>query len=665
MRVAASDDTSAPGVANGAVKVAATVPLQSGAPPENADASLRFSGTADRMKVGVARYIPARGNGRSLSIELIQKQLRDAGVKVPLSSKGAEKLLQCIANGEPIDRIVVAKGQQPENGTDAYIVPYGNFNYPAFPGQKIGNKVCARPPKPGMRVDGSEIPPQLPHKPREIIIPDDCNCLFDEASQDVISTIYGLVQVTDKSMQIQPQVMVSSDALEVRGTLYYRDMEGKPISAERFLLMLEVMHVPVELVDVSVIRETLARCERTGTPESDVLLARARAEEDGKDGFVEMIHPEDSAAHVGKTAVGGAIDYKNRGVTPAVQVGEPVARIQPPTSGRHGLDVLGRVLPARDGQAAKVVLDKSVVLAGDGTTVIAQVSGLGAFTGGVLSVQEVVEVMGDVDFASGNIQVGAGAVRVKGAVLSGFSVKTPGSLVVGEVIESARVVVGGNVEVAGGIAMQGKGFVRCGGSVLAKYISEAVIEARDDVVVLDSVLHSTILCGGRVVATSGRGRIQGGSVTCRKGVSVLEVGSDLGVATHITLAASSKALRDLEKERDAVKEALAKISMKFGDGPEEDILMNANPEHYKSVEMALALRGTLTEKLGVLRDQLVEAKREATKKLKDAVVSVSGTVHAGTVITIGEAVFNVTYPLQAAVFRYVPESHTIEVTSAS
>ncbi|GFM37203.1 FapA family protein [Desulfovibrio psychrotolerans] len=628
------------------------------------DAMLRFSGTQDRMKVGVARYIPPSGGGRPLTVERIRKLLAEAGVKVPLSEKGAEKLLHCISTGGAVDRIVIARGVQPENGKDAYIVPYGNFNYPVFPGQAIGNLVAAVMPKPGMRVDGSEIPPHLPHKPRDIVIGENGHCVLDPASRDISSTVFGLVQATDTAISVTPLVSVSEDAMQASVRLHFRDMEGAPLTKARVLGVLHALHVPVALVDQAAIEEALERCERTGKPSEPVVLARGRQPVHGRDGYVEMLSEEREAAPVGMTKANGAIDFRNRGLLPSARAGAAVAVVHPPTRGVAGVDVLGNVLPANDGQPAKVTLDRSVALDADGKTVLAQVDGLAQYVGGTLSVQEVVQVDGDVDFSTGNIHVATGSVRVKGTVLSGFSVKTPGSLVVGAAIESARIMAGGNVEVAGGILMMEKGYVRCGGSVHAGFVNEAVIEARDDVVVRDFMLHSTVLCGGRVIATTGRGRIQGGSITCMGGVEALELGAELGVATKVTVAVSSKALRELEKERDTVKEALIKLTAKFGEGAEEELLMRARPEQYKAIEAALALRETLTNKYNDLREQVAEARVRASAKLLDKRVAVSGVVHPGTVITIGEAVFTVSHPIQAAVFRYVPESRRIEVVSA-
>jgi hypothetical protein len=657
MGLAASDKTS-----NGAVP--STVRHDGGAPAVCADAFLRFSGTQDRMKVGVARYVPPQGNGKPLTMERISQLLREAGVKVPVSVKGAEKLLECIATGAPLDRIVIARGVQPENGSDACIVPYGNVNYPVFPGQPIGKLIPATPPRAGMRVDGSELPPPSSLKPRDIVIPDDCNCYLDDGSREISSTQYGLVILSDISMNIRPLVRAAEDRQTLTATLYYRDMQARPVTVERVRLMLQAMKVPDGLIDLQAIKDALTRSERTGNPETDVVVARGRLPVHGSDGYVEMLQREDDSAAVGKASSDGSIDYRNRGIMPSVQSGETVAVIHPPTAGTPGVEVFGEILPAQAGKSAAVTLDKSVFLATDGKNVIAQTAGLAQCAGGVLSVQEVMEIKGDVDFGSGNVQVAIGSVKVRGSVLSGFSVKAPGAVVVGEAIESARIVAAGNIEVGGGIVMQGKGFVRCGGNVSAKFISEAVIEAREDVVVQDSILHSTILCGGMVVAVSGRGRIQGGSITCRKGVRATEVGTALGTPTNITLAISSKATRDIEKERDSVKEALGKLKSRFGEAPAEEVLMSARPDQYKVIEAAMGLRDKLTERLDTLRDILAEARLKAAERMRDASVKVTGTVHPGTVITIGEAVFTVSGPLQAVVFRYVPESRSIEAVSA-
>lgn len=638
------------------------VPQNAAGPPADRDAALRFAGTRDRMKVGVARYTPPAGNGRPLTIDRIREQLHEAGVRVALLEDAARKLLHCIETGAPYDRIVLAKGSMPVNGSDAYIVPYGNFNYPAFPGQKIGSRTAGYPPVPGMRIDGSEIPVQSAAKPRDIEFSPECNCYLEDDTSDVTATVYGLVQVADTSLTVQPQVTVTPDSMQVRATVYFRDMEGRPVTVERMVLMLQAMDVPVELADRKDIKQAIVESEQSANPVRDVVVAQGREPRHGADGWVEIITRTANEHRVGREVGQGRMDFRNRGVTPTVRRGEPFAIIHPPVGGVDGMNVLGKPLPAREGTAVAVTLDSSAAFAPDGRTVVALRDGLAQFAGGVLSVQEVVQIPGDVDFSSGNVQIAAGSVDVKGAVLSGFCVKAPGSLVVGDVIESARIVAGGNVSVSGGIVMQGKGFVRCGGTVTARFISEAVVEAREDVVVKDALLHSTVMCGGKVLALSGKGRIQGGSITCRSGLHALELGSELGAATQVTLAVSSKLVRELEKERDVLKDALEKIALKFGDADDETILMGAKPEHYKAVESALTLRATVTAKLAAIREQLAEARRKASHSLFDAEVRVSGVVHPGTVITMGEAVFAVSHPMQAAVFRLSPETRSIEVT---
>ncbi len=635
----------------------------SGAPGgKDRDAQLRFSGTRDRMKVGVAKYDQPRGAGRPLSLESIREQLREAGVTVPMCSKGAEELLRRIAAGESFERVVIARGILPRGGTDAYVLPCGNLSYPVFPGDVFGKLIPAVQPAAGMRVDGQELPPPSGQRPRSIAVEEHGGCMQHAASGELVSRIYGLVQITDTSVLVEPLLHVSADHLEIEGTVYAQDAAGVPITVERMLALLRNMGIAPDCVERSAIAERLAH-RGEGEEAGAFTLARGRAPVPGRDGYVELVIPHDIASNVGKATVSGGVDFRDRGVIPAVRAGQTVAIVHPPAEGESGCDVYGQDIAAQAGAPAHVVLDGSVAMAEDGVHVVAGMDGLCQYVTGVLSVQEVMRVAGNVDYATGNILAASGSVHVAGTVLSGFSVKAPGSVLVAEVVESATIVAGGNIDVRGGLVMKGQCSVRSGGSVFLGYANEACVEARENVVVRDYLLHSTVLCGGRVLVGGGRGKIQGGAITCRGGVEAVEVGNELGVVTAVTVTAESKQLRELEKDRDSMRDALHKIATRFGEASDEDILINARPDQYKAVETALMLRTTLTERMEGVRMQIAEERDRVMAQLADARVRVSGVVYPGVVVTMGEAIFSVSQALRGTTFRYDPARKTIDLTT--
>src|SRR5690606_15317621 len=118
-------------------------------------------------------------------------------------------------------------------------------------------------------------------------------------------------------------------------------------------------------------------------------------------------------------------------------------------------------------------------------------------------------VPGDVDFSTGNIDF-IGSVKVMGSVRNGFSVKAAGNVEIMGRLEGGFINTGGNIVVKEGIVGQGKGNIKAGGSVYARFLENAQVEARKDVLVGDSIMHSTVRAGGKIVVNGKKGKIVGG-----------------------------------------------------------------------------------------------------------------------------------------------------------
>ncbi len=130
----------------------------------------------------------------------------------------------------------------------------------------------------------------------------------------------------------------------------------------------------------------------------------------------------------------------------------------------------------------------------------------------------VLRINGSVDPSTGNIQH-AGDVRVTGDVCDLFELSAGGDVTVDGVIAAARLRVARNLRAAGGIAGKGRAFCAIAGSVYAKHISNANVEAHGDVVADAMVWESTVCCGGNLTVEQGpiaaSRVIVAGSVTCR------------------------------------------------------------------------------------------------------------------------------------------------------
>ncbi|MCP4591317.1 MAG: DUF342 domain-containing protein [bacterium] len=298
-------------------------------------------------------------------------------------------------------------------------------------------------------------------------------------------------------------------------------------------------------------------------PEEGFLLARGRASADGRDGtvaWVEALDPETPLVDDGED---GAIDYYSVSAIRTVEEGGLIGKIQPPTAGVDGVDVCGTPLVAK-GRPQPVTLGAGVELGNDGVSVLATTAGRVLFDNLKLSVTDVVEIAGNVDFESGSLDVETD-VLVRGGVQDLFQVKTTGSLTVGEAIEAAEVEAGGDVVVRGGILNRGRGKVRAGGSIAAKFCDEADLHAEGDIRVSREVMNSHIHTEDNLIMPGGS--IIGGVVFSRHGIEAGILGSEAAVPTTIAVGLHPDEIRlieDTAKQKDQRLAAIEKIRQAVG-----------------------------------------------------------------------------------------------------
>ncbi len=172
---------------------------------------------------------------------------------------------------------------------------------------------------------------------------------------------------------------------------------------------------------------------------------------------------------------------------------EVVARIHPPVPGRPGLNVYGKAIGVAKPQQARLRAGKGVQEATeDGLRVFrATVAGRVRLVSGVLSVDDVYTVKGDVSLETGNIHH-TGCVTIGGDIKTGALVEADGDIVVKGMLEPCRIRCGGSLTVAGGIVGDEGYDIEVAGELHARYVSEATVRAGGDVHVVGEIAHSHV-----------------------------------------------------------------------------------------------------------------------------------------------------------------------------
>lgn len=264
-----------------------------------------------------------------------------------------------------------------------------------------------------------------------------------------------------------------------------------------------------------------------------LLIARGQPALDGENGEIVDYFPR-SIARLLEADEYGQVDYTNLHLIRNVKQGQEICRLVPPTEGIPGRTVLDQEIPARSGRPVSLPKGRNTEIGEDGLTLIASMAGHVEFTGRSFQVKPVLDIQGNVDFSTGDINF-IGDINIGGDVLSGFTLRAMGNIHVGGVIESgSSVEAGGDLVVVKGILGGGTAVVRSQRSIFSKYIENATIYVRENLQT-DCIINGSVYCDGEVIVRSGRGCIMGGRIWASKMVSAQTVGSQSEIRTSIAL----------------------------------------------------------------------------------------------------------------------------------
>jgi hypothetical protein len=620
----------------------------------DADATLRFGASPDRMKVGVSRYVPAKGSGRPLTVDLLRKAMAEAGIVARMDEERAAEVVRLLLSGKDVCHIVVARGVRPHNAQDAWLELACDLDWPVLPGQVIGRLHQAVPAQEGLDIAGNHVPPADPREPRVLAV---AGGIAQDRDGVLTAKVAGLVRVTEQRIELVPLVVISADKLSATATLYAKDAQGAAMTAEGMVLVLASQGVNFG-IQLESILAGLAQARSSNRAVEGVLAAQGQAPAHGENGRLELLRreqadkePQDEKAR---------LDYRQRGLFSVAEQGQDIARLRPPTKGVPGRDVTGAVVPARDGAALRLTLGKNVESLEDGALLRAKIPGVVLAGKASLDVSELLSVPGDVDYGTGNIELSQGSVHVAGTVRTGFTVQAPGQVLVEGMVESARVIAGGDVIVRGGIFMSGDeaAYVQAGGSVTAAFTHNAMVQSGGDVTVTMSMVGSKsnkgsrVTCEGFLRVTDPKGRIMGGTVVSAKGIDVFDAGSDRGMATTLALSHETPEISGLVKELRELKALRARAMFVVGEGDGTTALARLRDERRTEAEDILSRRDSIEARIKQIQRRLAEMAQEHLERVASARIIVRGTAYQGVAIKMGGCSLYVERPLEHCVFSW-------------
>jgi len=343
-----------------------------------------------------------------------------------------------------------------------------------------------------------------------------------------------------------------------------------------------------------------------GPKEEGWLIAEGTPHQSGED--AKIIHHFDPEAHkVGTVRESGIIDFKDKGEIQQVKEGDLLAEKVPLVKEVSGKDVFGQMIPVDKAQDVLLLAGENTRASEDGLKIFAKTGGRPALAkDGRISIYPELRIEGDVGLETGHLQFN-GHINVRGIIQEGFRVK--GGRLTAMEINKAEVDMEGDIDIQGGI-LGSK--VKTNGNIKARYIETSTIRALGDISVREEVLHGDIEVNGLFSMNSPAGKIISSTISARKGIEAVIIGSDASRPCTLIIGVDSQAkelsehlgleIENRKKEQEACRKEIEKLK---GEAKNHD----GQIAHLAQVQD----RGILEQKSLKVQIKELEQKKELTR----------------------------------------------------
>ncbi len=427
----------------------------------------------------------------------------------------------------------------------------------------------------------------------------------------------------------------------------------------------------ITILDKKQIEESLRAIDASRPKVTRLEVAKGKEAVNGyEEYFIPLISIDKKA---GRMLHDGRIDFREVGSIVEVVKEQEILRRIPPEKPVDGFNIYGEqitaVMEKKDGYLKG---DNIVRSLHDENIFLSSIDGCLNVENKKISVLPYAIIKGNVDYESGNIDF-RGSILVKGSVLSGFTVKAGGNVIVEKSVDDAFVETGGDLTIKMGVVGKGSTKIVCGGKLKTTYILNSSVEAMGEIEVEDSIINSRVFSNDRIVVTASHGKIMGGEVTARYEVVANVIGNPQESGTTITVGKSlvvEREMAEIRKQmniiRENVDETIRKIRTSFG----EDLFKNPKEfvSHLPAVKKknCLILLKELSDSNKSLKELSGKYKEteEKNKLERQPSVVVTETVYGGTIINISKRRRLIEQKLANVKFFEDPDEKLIKYVSA-
>lgn len=297
-------------------------------------------------------------------------------------------------------------------------------------------------------------------------------------------------------------------------------------------------------------------------------VARGLPPKMGKDSKIKALVPNVIDRILAPQADGdGKVDMRDFGELLCVEPNQAVAKRLPPGLGRTGFTVTGEPLAAQPGKWKKIRLGENVYIPEEQENqVLAKLSGLPKFSGGVISVDDVFVSKG-VNVATGNIKY-SGAVIVNGDVTENMKIVATGDVTIDGFVESAYIESGGDIVITQGATGKMQDIdcqLIAAGTIFLEHGQGVHMHAGKQINVIKQLAYSNVKCKDNLVVgniANPLGKLFASVIQCNKSIIAGHVGAVSGSALSIDYSDGYNQLCD---RLDALNALFKELSTKNAD----------------------------------------------------------------------------------------------------
>ena len=355
------------------------------------------------------------------------------------------------------------------------------------------------------------------------------------------------------------------------------------------------------------------------------------------------------------------VDFRDLQLIHTSGKGELLARKIPPTPGNPGINIKGKVLPAKPGKDIKLTAGRNCTLSDDGMEATAAIDGQPFLKGKAVFVEPVYRIQGNVDYSIGNVDF-KGSVIIDGSVVTGFSVKATESIEIKGVVEDCVIEAGMDISIKGGILGADTCILKAGRDFSSLFAENCHVDAGRNIVTGDT-LNAVLSAGDSIDVVLGKGRVIGSRLSARNLIAMNIMGSRIANRTQISVGHEPKAVNRLKKTKKDVERTeyvLEEIEkhIRTIEGLKRDCRLSEEKE-----TLYCRLLATKEEQ-GHLLEALkgdVEMLEHTITRSQQPVVKVRNICYPNVRIRIGWLIFDSTTEYRSAVFYEEEEKIKVSV----